>query len=175
MNRSFSLLLAALLFFAPVAYADEQLQLDQQQFVACEYCGMHRIKFGHSRMLIRYKNASPVATCSLHCAAIELALGIDKDPVKIEVADYYSKKLIDAETAFWALGGEKPGVMTTRGKWAFVDKASADKFVTENGGIILDFDHVMKAAYEDMYIDTLMIRKKRKMKRMKMQQKEKSE
>lgn len=168
MTKILSLTLTSLFLFTSLLTAADFA--DQQQFASCEFCGMHRVKFGHSRMLISYEENSPVATCSLHCAAIELALSIDKTPAKIQVGDFNSKQLIDAETAFWVLGGEKPGVMTMRGKWAFADKAAAGKFVASNGGIITDFDHAMKASYEDMYIDTLMIRKKRKMKKMKMQQ-----
>jgi hypothetical protein len=37
--------------------------------------------------------------------------------------------------------------------------------VKENGGAIVTFDDAMKAAYEDMYQDTRMIRERRKAKR----------
>lgn len=143
---------------------------DQQQFPDCRFCAMNRVKFGHSRMLIEYEKHPAVATCSLHCAAVELATSIEKNPTSIQVADLNSRELIDAETAHWVLGGEKPGVMTMRGKWAFADRAEAQKFAAQNGGIIVDFDHAMRAAYEDMYKDTMMIRAKRKMKRMRLHQ-----
>lgn len=42
--------------------------------------------------------------------------------------------LIDAEKAFWVIGGSKPGVMTKRAKWAFEKKEAADKFMLDNGG-----------------------------------------
>ncbi len=53
------------------------------------------------------------------------------------------------------------GVMTKRAKWAFADQAGAESFVAKHGGEIANFDAIMKAAYEDMYEDTKMIRKKR--------------
>lgn len=143
---------------------------DQHLHAACSYCGMDRVKFAHSRMLIGYADQSTVGTCSLHCAAIEFALVIDKMPQVIKVGDFNSKQLIDAETAFWVIGGDKPGVMTTRAKWAFGAKVAAEKFVSSHGGVMVGFDKAMKAAYEDMYIDTMMIRKKRQKKKMKMQQ-----
>ncbi len=65
------------------------------------------------------------------------------------------------------LGGSKAGVMTKRAKWAFENKAAAEKFVAENGGSLVTFDEAMKSAYEDMYLDTKMIREKRKMMKMK--------
>jgi nitrous oxide reductase accessory protein NosL len=136
---------------------------------SCKYCGMDREKFGHSRMLITYDDGSSLGTCSLHCVATELASAIDKTPVSIQVADYGTRELIDAETAVWVLGGDKSGVMTARAKWAFAGRPAAEAFVKENGGTIVTFDESIKASYEDMYKDTKMIRERRKMKRMKQQ------
>jgi len=166
MKKALSLCLTATLLFSSLLFAAEHA--DQQEHASCSYCGMHRVKFAHSRMLIEYNDDSSVGTCSLHCAAVEFAISIDKTPQAIKVGDYNSKQLIDAETAHWVVGGDKKGVMTMRGKWAFSEKAAAEKFVATHGGIITDFDHAMRAAYEDMYKDTMMIRNKRKMKKMKM-------
>jgi nitrous oxide reductase accessory protein NosL len=79
------------------------------------------------------------------------------------VADFGTKGLIDAEKAFWILGGSKPGVMSKRGKWAFEKKENAEAFIKSDGGTLASFDDVIKAAYNDMYEDTKMIREKRKM------------
>jgi len=67
------------------------------------------------------------------------------------------------------MGGSKKGVMTGRAKWAFASTASAERFIKENGGSIAGFDEAIKAAYDDMYQDTKMIREFRKMKRLKHQ------
>jgi len=168
MKKILSLLLLTLFLFAPLAILAEQE--DQKLHLSCSYCGMNRVKFAHSRMLIEYTDETSVGTCSLHCAALEFANSIDKTPAAIKVGDFNSKELIDAENASWVIGGDKPGVMTSRAKWAFADKAAAEKFVSSHGGIIVSFDQAMKASYEDMYKDTMMIRNKRKMKKMKMQQ-----
>jgi len=141
-------------------------QSDVQNQPACKYCGMDRNVYSHSRMLITYEDGSSTGACSLHCLATELALNIDKTPRSIEVGDYQTKKLIDAEKATWVIGGNKPGVMTKRAKWAFENKADADQFIKENGGKLATFEEAIKASYEDMDSDTKMIREKRKMKRM---------
>ena len=146
------------------AYAQEDIQKNK----SCKYCGMDREKFSHTRMLIEYDDGTTVGTCSIHCTAVDLALNIDKNPKSIQVADAGSKKLVDAEKATWIIGGSKSGVMTKRAKWAFEKKDDADTFVKENGGTLATFDEAMKAAYEDMYQDTKMIREKRKMMKMKM-------
>jgi nitrous oxide reductase accessory protein NosL len=99
----------------------------------------------------------------MHCAAVELAVTLDKTPKARWVADYSSKKLIDAEKASWVIGGSTPGVMTKQAKWAFENKADADKFIQENGGKLGAFDDAIKASYEDMNQDTKMIKEKRKM------------
>jgi copper chaperone NosL len=141
-------------------------QDDVQKHPACKYCGMDREKFAHSRVFIDYDDGTTAGMCSLHCAAIDLALNIDKTPKTLFIGEYNAKDLIDAEKAFWIIGGKKMGVMTTKAKWAFVGKEDAEKFKAENGGDAATFDQAMKAAYEDMYADTKMIRDKRKMAKM---------
>ena len=133
----------------------------------CKYCGMDRTKFAHSRILVEYDNSTAAGTCSLHCLAVELANSIDKSPKSIKVGDYGSKQLIDAESATWVLGGDKQGVMSSRAKWAFASKADAEAFIRENKGTAVNFEDAIKAAYEDMYKDTKMIRERRKARRLK--------
>ena len=139
---------------------------DVQAHPNCKYCGMDRQKFAQSRMLIEYDDGVVMPACSIHCVAIDLAVNMDKTPKTIQVADFDSGKLIDAESAAWVIGGNKPGVMSARAKWAFEKKEDAEKFVKENGGAVAVFGEAMKASYEDMYSDTLMIREKRKMRKM---------
>jgi nitrous oxide reductase accessory protein NosL len=144
---------------------------DIKKHPSCKYCGMDREKFAHSRMLIEYDNGTSVGTCSLHCTAIDLALNIDLFPKFMGVGDYFGKNLIDAEKASWVIGGNKPGVMTQKAKWAFATKEGADKFIRENGGVPADFDQALKASYEDINEDTRMIRERRKMRRQQMMEK----
>ena len=139
-------------------------QDDIKLATSCKYCGMDREKFSHSRMLIQYDDGTTAATCSLHCAAVDPALTIDKTRAAIKVADFGTKKPVDAEKAVWVVGGSKPGVMTRRPKWAVENKADVDAFIRENGSARASFEEAVKLAYEDIYQDTKMIREKRKMK-----------
>lgn len=141
-------------------------QEDIKKHPSCPYCGMDREKFSHSRVYLDYDDGSSEGTCSLHCAAIDLAIHIDKAPRSIGVGDYMTRRLIDAEKAFWVLGGTKMGVMTKRAKWAFEKKEEAEKFLKEHGGVMAAFEEAIRASYEDMYTDTKMIRERRKMRRM---------
>lgn len=138
----------------------------------CKYCGMDRAKFAHSRVYIEYDDGSTLGTCSLHCAAIDMAVNIDKTPKTIMVGDYKNKKLVEAEKSFWIIGGDKMGVMTSRAKWGFGDGNDAGQFIQQHGGTLAAFEMAIKAAYEDMYKDTKMIREKRKKMREKKMKKE---
>ncbi len=147
-----------------------QTAADIQKHPDCKYCGMDRQKFAHSRMLTTYDDKSEFGSCSIHCAAVNLALNIDKTPTLIQVGDYNTKNLIDAEKATWVIGGNKPGVMTKNAKWAFEKPADAEAFIKENQGEKGTFDDAMKATFADMYVDCKMIRDKRaKMKAMQQQ------
>lgn len=165
-----SIMIVFCLFSGSLLWA---LDNDIQQLPACKHCGMNREMFAHSRMLIEYNDGSKVGLCSLHCAAVDLALNLDKMPTSIKVGDYGKKELIDAETATWVVGGNKPGVMTKNGKWAFAEKADAEKFQQANGGRITGFDDALQTAYQDLGNDTKMIREKRKMMKMKMMKEKK--
>ncbi len=126
-------------------------QEDIQAHPACQYCGMDRQMFAHSRMFIEYEDGPSVGVCSIRCAAVAVVSNIDKVPKSIRVGDFNSKELIDAEKAFWVIGGSKPGVMTQRAKWAFRNQKDAENFRADYGGDLADFDQAMKAAFEDIY------------------------
>jgi nitrous oxide reductase accessory protein NosL len=160
------LAVAVCLIFGGLLIAQTKEDIDLHK--DCKYCGMNRGMFDFSRMLIEYEDGTNTPTCSVHCAAVDLANSIDKTPKMIKVGDFNGKQLIDAEKAFWVVGGTKPGVMSKRGKWAFEKKEGAESFMKTNQGRAASFEEVMKMSYEDMYEDTKMIREKRKMKKMKM-------
>jgi copper chaperone NosL len=172
MKRIHLLLTLAFVFFFCMA-GITVAQDDIRNFPSCKYCGMDRQQYAHSRVFIEYDDGTSIGLCCIHCAGVELALQIDKTPKTIMVGDYGSKALIDAEKAFWVIGGNKMGVMTHRAKWAFENKEDAEKFIRDNGGVIAVFDQAMKGSYEDMYADTKKIRERRKARRMKMMEEKK--
>jgi copper chaperone NosL len=167
MKKRIALGLSMLFFLAVGSLSFAQSQEDISATHSCKYCGMDRHKFAHSRMVIEYDDGTTVGVCSLHCAAIDLSLNIDKTPKTIWVADYNTKMLIDAEKAVWVMDPAKPGVMTRTAKWAFAKNEDAVKFTKENGGHLATFENCLKAAYEGMYTDLKMIREKRKGMKMK--------
>jgi len=153
-NIGLAFLIVSVLLLTAIAHSEDE---------SCAYCGMYRSKFQHSWVIIEHEDGLTDGLCSIHCAAISMALHPEKTFRKITVGDFDTKKQIDGEKAHWVIGGDLMGVMTARAKWAFETGEAADTFVKKHGGIRATFNEVIKAAFEDMYRDTLMIRKKRKL------------
>jgi copper chaperone NosL len=122
---------------------------DIDEYRSCNYCGMDRKAYGYSRMMVIYENESRVGVCSLHCAVTEINEHKGSSIKSLLVADRSSRALIDAEKAFWVVGGSKRGVMTQNPKWAFATKDTAQSFVNSNGGKITSWDAALLAARED--------------------------
>ena len=129
--------------------ADEK-NLSIEAPAACKQCNMNRTKFAHSRSLVEYEDGTKVGTCSINCVVVELNANAGKKVKHIFVADYKSKKLIDAKSAIWIIGGSVRGVMSKTAKWAFAGKKEADAFVKESGGKIATYDEVVAAAKEEI-------------------------
>jgi copper chaperone NosL len=155
--------LAVLIFWGSVSAQELQ---NVRHSTTCKYCRMNTAQHPQTRVVIEYDDGTRHELCSIYCAAIDLAINLDKSPKSISVGDYYSKELIDAESAFWVIGGIKTGVMTKRGKWAFLEKKEAENFMSENGGQMAIFDQALQATYEEMYEDSKMIRSRKAIKRM---------
>ena len=116
----------------------------------CKYCGMDRTKFAHSRMVVTYTDGSSTGTCSINCVVIDMKEQPGKEVKSFQVGDYNSKKLIDAKSAAWVIGGKKKGVMTPVAKWAFADTKAAEDFVKEYGGKLATFDEVLAATEKEL-------------------------
>ena len=112
----------------------------------CQHCGMDRRAFAGSRVLITFTDGTRRGTCSINCAYDEVKKNAARKVKAIQVADYTTKQLIDGKKAVWVIGGSKPGVMSATAKWAFAREEEAEKFVSEFGGTISDFNAAWKAA-----------------------------
>jgi hypothetical protein len=67
--------------------------------VSCIYCGMDKSKFGYSWVVIVNDDDTSAELCSIHCAAIYLALNTHQTIDAITVGDYVTAKPIDADRA----------------------------------------------------------------------------
>ena len=95
---------------------------DVEKIPFSQYCGMDRARFTSTRMLVEYGNKTTIGTCSIHCAAVDLAQSYGKEIAAILVADYRSGKLIDAAKAAWVIGARVPGVMAAKSRLAFASR-----------------------------------------------------
>lgn len=127
---------------------------DIEKYPSCNYCGMDRMKFHHSRMLIDYMQDVADPVCSLRCAASSLTIKLGRGPKAIWVGDNASdadiKPLTNAEKATFLVGSQIKGVMTRRSKVAYSSKESAEAAQKANGGEVVDFDKALLAAYTDI-------------------------
>ncbi len=145
MKKILILWLFCLLTLSAAAIAAEK----SEGIRSCKQCGMDRVTFAHSRMLIVYVDNSSTGTCSLNCAVNELKENRSKKVKALMVADYGTKELTDAGSATWVLGGKKPGVMTSLAKWAFARNEDAQRFVKENGGKATTFGEALDLALKE--------------------------
>lgn len=152
--------------FIPKAAPDPNPHQDDiSKYPKCPYCGMDRKQYHHSRHLVHYQDDLADGTCSLHCAAVSLALNLDRGPQAIYAADFGAtaepKPLVNVDEATYLIGSKLPGVMTAQSKVAFATAKAAEAAKAEHGGELGDFDAALKASYQSMAGDTSMIRKKR--------------
>jgi nitrous oxide reductase accessory protein NosL len=165
--------------FIPKTKADpEPLKDELTKYPKCPYCGMDRKQYHHSRHLVHYADDLVDGTCSLHCAAISLAINLDRGPKAIYAADFGStadpKPLVNVDQATYLIGSKLPGVMTAKSKKAFASGEAAAAAMKEHGGELGNFDAALAAAYASMAADTSMIRKKRAEKRAKAMEEKKN-
>jgi nitrous oxide reductase accessory protein NosL len=158
--------------FIPKTKPDaDPLKDEFAKYPKCPYCGMDRKQYHHSRHLVHYADDLADGTCSLHCAAISLAINLDRGPKAIYAADFGAsadpKPLVNVDQATYLIGSKLPGVMTAKSKKAFASKDAAAAAQKEHGGELGDFSAALAAAHASMVDDTMMIRKKRAEKRAK--------
>lgn len=134
------------------------------KYPRCPYCGMMRQMFSQTRHLIVYEDDRVDGTCSLHCAAISLALNMDRGPKVIYAGDAGDeaeiKPLADSAAMTYVIDPDKPGTMTAVSKWAYLDPAKARAAAGPQAKLV-DFDGALIDAYQGMAMDTLRIRKRR--------------
>lgn len=142
------------------------------KYPKCPYCGMDRKEYHQSRHLVQYQDDLVDGTCSIHCAAISLAINLDRGPKAIYAADAGAKAeispLVNVDQATYLIGSKIKGVMSGVSKVAFASKEAAAAAQKQQGGELGDFNAALKATYADLAQDTILIRQRRAEKRQKM-------
>lgn len=117
---------------------------------ACGLCGMDRVRFARSRMLLERADGSSTGVCSLHCA-LEALADPQGSPVRgLRVADRaHPATLVEARSCTWVIGGDLPGVMARTGTWAFGEAGEARAFVRRHGGRVAGFEEARRALQQE--------------------------
>ena len=145
-----SIVFSVLLLFASADAAEQKW---------CPLCSMNLKMFWKTSHWLAYSDGTHTGYCSIHCASKayeKRATGIDR----WEVADYDTKKLIDAHKAHFLIGSDLPGTMTPISKLAFASLDRATAYQKEHGGTIGLLDDALKQALEGREGDMALIKKK---------------
>lgn len=152
--------------FVPKGRPDPNPLTDElNKYPKCPYCAMDRSKFHNSRHLVQYEDDLVDGTCSLHCAAISLAINLDRGPKAIYGADFGAagdiKPLVSVDKATYLIGSKLPATMSKKSKVAFASADAAKAAQAEQGGELGNFDAALMETYKNLAEDTVAIRKKR--------------
>ena len=85
-----------------------------------------------------------------------------QEPVNPRVVDISSLKYIDANTAFYVLGSNKPGTMSPVSTYAFRKEGDAIKFSKEFGGEVINYSKASKHAKNEITEWAVIHEKRRK-------------
>ena len=96
-----------------------------------------------TRLIFTTFDGNEVAFCSLPCAS--KYLNEHKANIKrMQVADYLTTELVDADAAFYLVGSDAPPVMSYLSFISFKDIAVAEKFQKLHGGNLMSFSEVLQ-------------------------------
>jgi nitrous oxide reductase accessory protein NosL len=102
----------------------------------CSVCGMWIDQYERTHHVVITKNGKTEHYCSFACAA--KGIEIHKGEIEaIKTADFTTKRLIDADKAYYLEGSNIPGVMSYISRIAFASEADAKKFQKQYGGRIV--------------------------------------
>jgi copper chaperone NosL len=152
--------------FVPKGSPDPSPLTDElKKYPKCPYCAMDRTKFQYSRHLVHYEDDLADGTCSIHCAAVSLAINLDRVPKAIYAADFGAageiKPLVKVDGATYLIGSKLPATMSKKSKLAFASADAATAVKAEQGGELGSFEVALLETYKNLGEDTIAIRKKR--------------
>ncbi len=144
--------------FQSVPMEKASIVQDGKAKMFCPTCGMTLPMFYKTNHAATH-NGHMKQFCSIHCLAEENIK--NKANLKdVKVVDVSSLKFIDVSKATYVVGSSKKGTMTMKSKYAFANKANAQKFAKEFGGDVMNYDGAYKVASKGLDKEMAMIGKK---------------
>ncbi len=124
----------------------------------CSVCGMNLKMFYKTSYI-----AGDKQYCSIRCLVADMESNkIDLN--SIEVIDVNSQKPILAKDAYFVIGSDIKGTMSSVSKLAFKSKDEAIKFIKEHGGKLAQFQDALKEAQKSLDSDSSMVKAKKEKK-----------
>jgi len=143
--------------FQSVKMDQAQLLQSGDQKIFCPSCGMNLPMFYKTNHAADVEGKTE-QFCSIHCLAETMKSG--KKVSNIRVVDNASLKFMDANTAWYVVGSNKPGTMSAVSKYAFANKADAQAFAQANGGKVMDFKSTLALVEQGLDKESSMIHQK---------------
>jgi len=112
----------------------------------CVICGMNLVKFYKTNHAAKLDGKN-VQYCSIHCLTKHINEGAElENPMVVDVS---SLKFIPVTEAFYVVGSNVKGTMSSVSKYAFKSLKDAKNFQGKHGGKILDFYSAWQEAKKD--------------------------
>lgn len=119
-------------------YALTSARADNQRR-ECAVCGMWIDQYEHTKHVVIMHDGNIACFCSIACASKYIKInGLRIHEIK--VADFITRQLIDAYSAFYLVDSDIPGVMSHRSMIAFSTSKKALEFREIHGGRIMTFE-----------------------------------
>jgi len=138
--------------YRAVPTKDAQILQDGKNKMYCPICGMTLSQFYKTNHAADDAKGNTHQYCSIVCA-MEDAVVNGKKLTNYKVVDNSTLKFIDSKDAFFVVGSKKPGTMSVVSKYAFGQKADAQKFADQNGGKIMSFNELFQTVKNDLQKD----------------------
>ncbi len=146
--------------FQSVKVSEAQLLQTGEQKMFCPACGMNLPMFYKTNHAADIDGKTK-QFCSIHCLAETMKGG--KKVTNIRVVDNSSLKFIDATKAWYVVGSNKAGTMSSVSKYAFAKKSDAEAFAKTNSGKVMDFNATLALVNKGLSKESGMIHEKQSM------------
>lgn len=124
--------------FQTVAATNAMILQKGQSKTSCVVCGMHLPDFYKTNHASVQKDGTVRQYCSLHCLVYDNEIN-KIDLYDVKVVDTATLKFIEAQSAFYVVGSNKPATMSHISKYAFEKRSDADAFAKLYGGNVMNF------------------------------------